>query len=169
MHPSAAHFASRWRIRLGKRVLFAIDEMPTVGLPNLTGYRATVGHAGITLVMYRPGPDAGRGRLRREAALSILSVCTSQPFFPPREPHTAELISRAFSSSLKVTHQTTFDSTSYDSRYEPEMDAAEVMSLPEGNLVVFSRGLRLIVQDSAMLSLAGCRECPRPQSWSCRT
>ena len=98
MHPSAAHFASRWRIRLGKRVLFAIDEMPTVGLPNLTGYRATVGHAGITLVMY-----------------------------------------------------------------------AEVMSLPEGNLVVFSRGLRLIVQDSAMLSLAGCRECPRPQSWSCRT
>ena len=68
-----------------------------------------------------------------------------------------------------MTHQTTFDSTSYDSRYEPEMDAAEVMSLPEGNLVVFSRGLRLIVQDSAMLSLAGCRECPRPQSWSCRT
>src|SRR5205823_1278338 len=27
----------------GKRVPFAIDEMPTVGLPNLTGYLATVG------------------------------------------------------------------------------------------------------------------------------
>jgi type IV secretory pathway TraG/TraD family ATPase VirD4 len=50
-------------------------------------------------------------------ALSILSNCTSQLFFPPREPHTAELISRAFGSRLEVTQQATFDSISYGSRY----------------------------------------------------
>jgi hypothetical protein len=33
-------------------VLFAVDEMPTPGLPNLTSYLAAVGRAGITLVLY---------------------------------------------------------------------------------------------------------------------
>lgn len=44
---------------LGKRVLFAIDEMPTVGLPNLPGYLATVGGNGITMRPVRAGtsPD----------------------------------------------------------------------------------------------------------------
>jgi type IV secretory pathway TraG/TraD family ATPase VirD4 len=35
----------------GKRVLFAIDEMLRVGLPNLTGYLAAVGGAGITMIL----------------------------------------------------------------------------------------------------------------------
>jgi len=83
-----------------------------------------------------------------EAALSILSNCTSQLFFAPREPHTAELISRSFGSRLEVTQQATLESVSYGSRYQPVMEAAEVMSLPEGSLIVFSRGLRHIVQDS---------------------
>jgi type IV secretory pathway TraG/TraD family ATPase VirD4 len=83
-----------------------------------------------------------------EAPLSILSNCTSQLFFPPREPHTAELISHAFGSRLEVTRQTTFDSNSFGSRYQPEMEGAEVMSLPEGSLIVFSRCLRHVVQDS---------------------
>jgi type IV secretory pathway TraG/TraD family ATPase VirD4 len=88
-----------------------------------------------------------------EAALSILSNCTSQFFFPPREPRTAELVSRAFGSRLEVTQQATFDSISYGSRYQLEMEAAEVMSLPEGSLIVFSRGLRHIVQDSRETAL----------------
>jgi len=78
----------------GKRVLFAIDEMPTVGLPNLTGYLATVGGAGITMVLYAQALPQIQDVYGHEAALSILSNCTSQVFFPPREPHTAELISR---------------------------------------------------------------------------
>ena len=36
----------------GAPVLFAIDEMPTVGLPNLPGYLATVGGSGITMLLY---------------------------------------------------------------------------------------------------------------------
>jgi hypothetical protein len=58
------------------------------------------------------------------------------------------LISRSFGSRLEITQQATFDSVSYGSRYQPEMEAAEVMSVPEGRLIVFSRGLRHIVQDS---------------------
>lgn len=131
-----------------KRVLFAIDEMPTVGLPNLTGYLATVGGAGMTMVLYAQALPQIEDVYGREAALSILSNCTSQLFFPPREPHTAELISRSFGSRLEVTQQATFDSVSYGSRYQPEMEAAEVMSLKEGSLIVFSQGLRHIAQDS---------------------
>jgi hypothetical protein len=84
----------------GKRVLFAIDEMPTVGLPNLTGCLATVGGAGITMVLYAQALPQIEDVYGHEAALSILSNCTSQLFFPPREPHTAELISRSFGSRL---------------------------------------------------------------------
>jgi type IV secretory pathway TraG/TraD family ATPase VirD4 len=132
----------------GKRVLFAIDEMPTVGLPNLTSYLATVGGAGITLVLYAQAVPQIEDVYGHEAALSILSNCTSQLFFPPREPHTAELISRAFGSKLELTEQMTMESTSYGSRYRPQLEPAEVMSLPEGSLIVFSRGLRHIAQDS---------------------
>ena len=95
----------------GKRVLFAIDEMPTVGLPNLSSYLATVGGAGITLVLYAQALPQIEDVYGRQAALSILSNCTSQLFFPP-------------------------------------LEAAEVMALPEGSLILFSRGLRHIVQDS---------------------
>jgi hypothetical protein len=53
----------------GKRVLFAIDEMPTVGLPNLTAYLAAVGGARITIDPVRPDAAPDRGRLRpRERA-----------------------------------------------------------------------------------------------------
>lgn len=96
----------------------------------------------------------------QKAALSILSNCTSQLFFPPREPHTAELISRAFGSRLEVTRQTTFESISFGSRYQPEIEAAEVMSLPEGNVIVFSRGLRHVAQDGRQDILHRLRELP---------
>jgi type IV secretory pathway TraG/TraD family ATPase VirD4 len=86
----------------GKRVLFAIDEMPTVGLPNLTGYLATVGGVGLTMVLYAQALSQIEDVYGHEAALSILSNCTSQLFFPPREPHTAELISRSFGSRLTL-------------------------------------------------------------------
>jgi type IV secretory pathway TraG/TraD family ATPase VirD4 len=43
------------------------------------------------------------GPVFRIPPLSILSNCTSQLFFPPRDPHTAELISRSFGSRLEVT------------------------------------------------------------------
>jgi hypothetical protein len=87
-------------------------------------------------------------RYGHEAAISILSNCTSQLFFPLREPHAAELIGRAFGSKLELTEQMTVDSVSYGSRYWPPLEPAEVMSLPEGSLIVFSRGLRRIAQDS---------------------
>ena len=132
----------------GKRVLFAIDEMPTVGLPNLTSYLATVGGAGITMVLYAQAVPQIEDVYGQQAALSILSNCTSQLFFPPRESSTAELISRAFGSRLELAASASVDAVSYSNRYRPELEPAEVMALPEGSLIVFSRGLRHIAQDS---------------------
>jgi len=59
-----------------------------------------------------------------------------------------------------VTHQAAFDSISYGSRYQAEMEAAEVMSLSEGSLIVFSRGLRHIAQDSRKAVFAWLRRMP---------
>jgi Type IV secretory system Conjugative DNA transfer len=132
-----------------RRVLFAIDEMPTVGLPNLTSYLATVGGAGITLVLYAQALPQIEDVYGHEAALSILSNCTSQLFFPPRESHTAELVSRALGSRLEPTVNASMGGeATYGSRYRPELEPAQVMSLPEGRAVMFSRGLRHIVDDS---------------------
>jgi hypothetical protein len=54
-----------------------IDEMPTVGLPNLTGYLATVGGAGITMMLYSQALPQIEDVYAHGGALSILSNCTS--------------------------------------------------------------------------------------------
>ena len=62
-----------------------------------------------------------------------------------------------------MTQNITFDAISYGSRYQPETEAAEMMSLPEGILIIFSRGLRHVAEDSrrAVLSwLARLPSCP---------
>jgi hypothetical protein len=61
-----------------------------------------------------------------------------------------------------VTRQTTFESISFGSRYQPEMEAAAVMSLPEGSLIVFSRGLRHIAQDSRNIVVGYLKLMPGP-------
>jgi TraM recognition site of TraD and TraG len=94
--------ASSWRIRPASASCSRSTKCPRSGLPNLTGYLATVGGVGLTMVLYAQALSQIEDVYGHEAALSILSNCTSQLFFPPREPHTAELISRSFGSRLTL-------------------------------------------------------------------
>jgi hypothetical protein len=42
------------------------------------------------------------------------------------------------------------------------MEAAEVMSLPEGNVIVFSRGIRHVAEDSRKTVLMQLQRLPAP-------
>ncbi len=136
----------------GTRTLFAIDEMPTVALPHLTSSLATVGGAGMTMVLYAQSFPQIEATYGHEEALSILSNCTSQIYFPPRDPRTAELISQAFGTRLEIAEQRGWNTqanlpfplpqSSYSTRYHPALDVGEVLALPAGAVALFSRGLR---------------------------
>lgn len=136
----------------GMRTLVAIDEMPTVALPHLTSSLATVGGAGITMVLYAQSFPQIEATYGHEEALSILSNCTSQVYFPPRDPRTAELVSQAFGTRLEIAEQRGWNmqanlplplpQSSYSTRYHPALDVGEVLALPTGAVALFSRGLR---------------------------
>ncbi|MCP5085827.1 MAG: type IV secretory system conjugative DNA transfer family protein, partial [Rhodobacteraceae bacterium] len=55
-----------------QRVMFAIDELPAVGLHNVTNYLATVGGSGITLLLYAQAVSQLRELHGREGTQSIL-------------------------------------------------------------------------------------------------
>jgi len=130
------------------RVLCAVDEMPTVGLPHLAASLATVGGAGITMLLYAQSVPQIEATYGREEALSILSNCTHQVFFAPRDPQTAQMVSEAFGSELEVTTQFGTDSVGYATRYHPALEVGKVLSLPAGRVAVFSQGLRHVAGDS---------------------
>ncbi len=87
-----------------------------------------------------------------EEALSILSNCTSQVYFPPRDPRTAELVSQALGTRLEIAEQRGWNmqadlpfplpQSSYSTRYHPALDVGEVLALPAGVVALFSRSLR---------------------------
>src|SRR5262249_18558946 len=84
------------------RVLFPLDEMPSVALPHLAGYLATVGGAGMTFVLYAQALPQIEAIYGREAALSILANCPHQVFFPPKDSQTAAHVSRAYGTRFEV-------------------------------------------------------------------
>lgn len=157
----------------GTRTLFAIDEMPTVALPHLTSALATVGGAGITMVLYAQSVPQIEATYGREEAQSILSNCTSQVYFPPRDARTAELISQAYGSRLEVAEQfsrsapadpwapaTTQSSAS--TRYRPALEVAEALALAAGTVVVFSQGLRHLARGSQAIVAGWLPQLPPP-------
>jgi len=131
-----------------RRVLFALDEMPTVALPHLASDLATVGGAGITALLYAqslPHVDAVYGR---DESLAILSNCTHQVFFSPRDPQTGRLLSDLFGSMLEVAETQGPMGSSYGTRYRPALEVGAALALPMGSVAVFSQGLRLVADDS---------------------
>lgn len=135
----------------GERTLFAIDEMPAVALPGLATYLATVGGAGVTMALYAQNVTQIEAIYGKAAAAAILSNCTSQVFFPPRDAETAELLSRLYGTALEIAQGVGVGervTQSYSTRYTPALAPAEALALPAGNVVLFSGGLRHIAQDS---------------------
>lgn len=131
------------------RVLVAIDEMPTVALPHLSSYLATVGGSGITMLLYAQAIPQIEAVYGREDALAILSNCSHQVFFPPREPKTAELVSRAYGTHYQATQLASgTGGMHFQTQYRPALEVGQALALGVGQVVVFSQELRFLADDN---------------------
>lgn len=104
----AAIMAAFMRYQLNQaekqRVLFAIDELPAVGLHNVTNYLATVGGSGITLLLYAQAVSQLRELYGREGTQSILANCVHQIWYPPADIETAKVMAELYGTAYKATH-----------------------------------------------------------------
>ena len=86
-----------------ERVLFAIDELPAVGLHNVTNYLATVGGAGITLLLYAQAISQLRELYGAEGTQSILANCAHQVWYPPADIETARVMAELYGTTYRAT------------------------------------------------------------------
>jgi hypothetical protein len=149
------------------RTLLALDEAPTVGLPCLSSYLATIRgeRGGVTALVYCQSIsqlEAVYGRAESEAIMSNFSA--GQVFFPPRDLSTAQYLSRLFGEELEPTasssggasvstrgrSQTGSSSSNWSvsTRYRRALTEAQALAMSEGSVAVFAAGKRAILVDS---------------------
>lgn len=87
-----------------ERALFAIDELPAVGLHNVTDYLATVGGSGVSLLLYVQAISQLRELYGPEGTQSILANCVHQIWYPPADIETAKVMSELYGTGYKPTH-----------------------------------------------------------------
>jgi hypothetical protein len=144
------------------RVLFALDEMPSVALPHLNSYLATVGGAGMTVVFYAQALPQIEAIYGREAALSILANCPHQVYFPPRDPQTAELASRAFGTRFEAIDTPSGTGVHVQTQYRPALEVGQLLALPAGKALIFSRDLRFVADDDRSIVSSWLPDLPPP-------
>ncbi len=154
--------------RPAHRTLFAIDEMPTVGLPKLSASLATVGGLGVTMLLYAQSLPQIEDTYGPKDAMSILSNCTSQVYYPPNDPQTARHVSEAMGNRLEVAESLSADNwgfrqgTSYSTRYHPYIEPAEVSAMPPGAVAIFAGRLRHFGVDSRTVMAHLLAQLPPP-------
>jgi hypothetical protein len=134
--------------------LFAIDELPAVGLHNLTEYLATVGSAGVTVLFYTRALTQLAVVYGEAGAQTILGNCHHQLYYPPRDLATAEQISAVFGTALALTRSggrgTRGARESIHEVVRAALEPAQALALPEDAVVALtllgSRQYRLIGQ-----------------------
>jgi type IV secretion system protein VirD4 len=143
------------------RVLVAVDELPAVGLYNVTDYLATVGGYGITLVLYAQAVSQLLELYGHNRTQTILANTAYQVWYPPADLQTARLISDLYgtayraSRSQATTHRQFTSGGRSPQRQEirdaqgrqswelrPALEPSEVMGLPKDEVVVLAQGGR---------------------------
>jgi len=87
-----------------ERALFAIDELPAVGLHNVTDYLATVGGSGVSMLLYAQAISQLRELYGPEGTQSILANCVHQIWYPPADIETAKVMAELYGTGFKPTH-----------------------------------------------------------------
>jgi hypothetical protein len=134
--------------------LFAIDELPAVGLHNLAEYLATVGSSGVTVLFYAQALTQLAAVYGEAGAQTILGNCHHQLYYPPRDLATAEQISAVFGTTLAVTRSggrgTRGARESVHEAVRAALEPAQALALPEAAVVALTllggRQYRLIGQ-----------------------
>jgi hypothetical protein len=95
----------RYQMRQGRRqpLLVAIDELPAVGLRNITDYLATCGGYGMTLLLYVQSVAQLQELYGREGMRAILANCEHQVWYPAAEMETARMMSELYGTTLKAS------------------------------------------------------------------
>ena len=95
----------RYQMRQNRRqkLLVAIDELPAVGLRNITDYLATCGGYGITLLLYVQSVAQLQELYGRDGTRSILSNCDHQLWYPAAEMETARFMAALYGTTLKAS------------------------------------------------------------------
>jgi hypothetical protein len=85
------------------KLLMAIDELPAVGLRNISDYLATVGGYGVTLLLYVQSIAQLQELYGQQGTRSIISNCVHQLWYPAAEMETARLMSELYGTTLKAS------------------------------------------------------------------
>jgi hypothetical protein len=153
----------RHQVRNGQRerLLVAVDELPAVGLYNVTDYLATVGGYGITLVLYAQAVSQLLELYGHDRTQTILANTAYQVWYPPADMETARLISdlygtayrasrsqatshRLFTSGGRAAYRQEMRDAQGRQSWElrPALEPGEVMGLPKDQVVVLAQGER---------------------------
>lgn len=155
----AAFMRYQLRQNQKQRVLFAIDELPAVGLHNITNYLATVGGAGVSLLLYVQAVSQLRELYGREGTQSILANCGHQLWYPPADIETARVMTDLYGTAYKATHTHSTARRFYQGGQQgdeqkqnyvdmrqgqgwevrPVLEPGEVMSLPKEQVMVLAQ------------------------------
>jgi type IV secretory pathway TraG/TraD family ATPase VirD4 len=140
-----------------QKVLVAIDELPAVGLRNITDYLSTCGGYGITLLLYVQSIAQLQELYGRDGTRAILSNCDHQLWYPAAEMETARFMSQLYGTTLKASPmqsasrsarrqgdkegQTTMQTSdnqgaSWSWRESAALSPNEMMALPKGQVLV---------------------------------
>ncbi|MEM7801936.1 MAG: type IV secretory system conjugative DNA transfer family protein [Chloroflexota bacterium] len=83
------------------RIIAAVDELPVVGLRNVSEYLATVGGYNISLLLYVQTYSQLSKMYGERDAETILSNCHHQVWYPPSDIITAKRMSELFGTKLE--------------------------------------------------------------------
>lgn len=124
-----------------QQTLFAIDELPAVGLHNLAAYLATVGSAGVTMLFYAQALTQLEAVYGQAEAQTVLGNCHHQLYYPPRDIATAQQISDVFGTTLAASHSGERGSRGRESVHETvraALEPAQALALPEDLVVAMT-------------------------------
>jgi type IV secretion system protein VirD4 len=139
----------------GLGLLVAIDEFPAVELANANTYLATVGGAGVTMLLYAQNVAQLRALYGPDGAQALLGNCKHQVWYAPADPETARHVSELYGTALVPAQTRTHtrgigreaareqQGVSESLVVQPALPPTAVMSLPKEQVVVQTESDRL--------------------------
>lgn len=109
-----------------QRMLVAIDELPAIGLRNITDYLSTCGGYGISLLLYVQSVAQLQEIYGPDGLRAILSNCDHQLWYPAAEMETARFMSELYGTTLKATPM---QSASRTARQQHDKDGKARMNM----------------------------------------
>ena len=104
-------------------ILVAVDELPAVGLRNVSEYLATVGGYNISMLLYVQAYSQLAAAYGERGAETILSNCHHQVWYPPADMLTAKRMSEVYGSKLEPFQS--YSSRERDKQLVPDLGMQE--------------------------------------------